>query len=106
MIGEPEIRMKLLLEGWDRHELNHTVVDGEISEFKEPYLNALGEVRVLAKAENLSLNGNFEVTVCLTKDEIARLARIAFAEDLFSDVLNALSQGTRLKPPDLKLPNL
>ncbi len=62
-----------------------------------------GELRILAKAENVSLNGNFEVTVSLTKNEIARLAAAAFAEDSFSDVLDALSRGTPLKTPNSKM---
>jgi hypothetical protein len=52
---------------------------------------------IVAKAENVSLNGNFEVTIRLTKDEIANLARIAFAENSFAEVVDALSRGTPLK---------
>jgi hypothetical protein len=59
--------------------------------------SASGELAIVAKAENVSLNGNFEVTIRLTKDEIANLARIAFAENSFAEVVDALSRGTPLK---------
>ena len=50
-----------------------------------------------SKAENLSLNGNVSVSLCLAKDEIARLSRIALAEYSSSDVVDAISRGTPLK---------
>ena len=53
----PEAQMKLLLTGWDRYELNHTLIDNDISKAKslEPDIapvdcpnirppNALGEL--------------------------------------------------------------
>ena len=100
--------MKLLLRGWDRYELDHTLIDNDISKIKSPEPeitpdeclrirppNALGELGIVAKAENVSLNGNFNVTIRLTKDEIANLVRIAFGNDPFADVVNALSRNQR-----------
>jgi len=55
----------------------------------------LGELRIVARADKVSLNGDFEVTVRLTKDEIANLARIAFGKDSFDDVVDALSRKER-----------
>lgn len=100
--------MKLLLKGLDRYVLDHTLIDNDISkaESAEPDippgdclsikpLNALGELRIVAKAENVSPNGNFQVTIRLTKDEIANLVRIAFGKDPFADVVDALSGKQR-----------
>jgi hypothetical protein len=50
---------------------------------------------VRAYAHDFMGRGSFVVTVRLTKREIANLARIAFAEDRLSDVINALSKSER-----------
>ena len=112
--------MKLLLTGLDRHQLDHMLIDTDISKAKSPEPDissgdclrirppsASGELRIVAKAENVSLDGNFNVTIRLTKDEIANLARIAFAEDSFAEVVDALSSGTPIpmKIPNLKIPD-
>jgi len=107
--------MKLLLRGRDRYELDHTLIDNDISKVKSPEPDmapgvgllimppsASGELGIVAEAENVSLNGNFKVTIRLTKDEIANLARIAFAEDSFPEVVDALSRGAPLKTSTLK----
>jgi|SRR5215469_1563812 len=102
--------MKLHLRGWSRYVLDHTLIDKDISKAKEwaeatsggncleivaPGTTISGALQIVAKAENLNLNGDFEVTVWLTKDEIANLARIAFGKDLFADVVDALSRKER-----------
>jgi len=100
--------MKLLLKGWSKYVLDHTLIDNDISKVKAsqeeatsgghcleivpPETTVSGDLRIVARASNLSLNGDFEVTVRLTKDEIANLARIAFGKDPFADVVDALSK--------------
>jgi hypothetical protein len=85
--------MKLLLRGWERYDLDHTLIDNDISKAKPPEADvspsdvvwirqpsASGELGIVAKTENVSLNGNFQVTIRLMKDEIANLARLHSAK--------------------------
>jgi hypothetical protein len=103
--------MKLLLRGWSKYVLDHTLIDDDISNVKaseeeaspggdrleivSPETTVSGDLRIVAKAKNLRLTGDFEVTVRLTKDEVANLARIAFGKDPFADVVDALSREER-----------
>jgi hypothetical protein len=101
--------MRISMSGWRRDVLNHHVVDRDVADLEpsedktyfanEAYIeksdtrfNAEPEgLEVAAVAEKLSLNGDYVVRVKLTKDEIANLARIAFRNDPFGDVVTAFS---------------
>lgn len=102
--------MKLILYGWRRSVRNHELIDRDVSQLElsqnksyfgnEAYIERSDTefnlepdgLEIVAKAENVSLNGNFSVRVQLTKDEIANLARIAFAKEPFAEVVAALSE--------------
>ena len=103
--------MRLEFEGWLRHLIDHTLINTEISKLRPdddegcPIHGArivgptiLGELIIRASAEKLNLHGDYKVEIRLTKAEIANLARIAFENDSFADVLDALSQTAEDRP--------
>jgi hypothetical protein len=111
--------MRLSLYGWGRYVLNHDLINFDVSDLElsrdrtyfgdQAYIErhdpeSDGEpdgLELVAKASNVSLNGDFLVRVRLTKDEIANLARIAFRDDPFADVVAALSTGHTNTPSSM-----
>jgi hypothetical protein len=106
--------MELFFCGWRRHVRSHVLIDLDISglELSENRSHSRGEayiespehhtlkmsgLDVVAKAQNVSLNGDYYVRVTLTKEEIANLARIGLRNDPFGDVIAALSKRQKIK---------
>jgi hypothetical protein len=103
--------MKLLLTGWRRCVLPHWLIDRDISEVQasdhcryspcevcietaaaSPKHLEPGELDIVGVATNVRLNGSFTVRLKLSKDEIVSLAAIALCNDLFPDVVEAISK--------------
>ena len=105
--------MKLMFYGWGRYVKDQELINSDVSQLEvsqnkaysgnEAYIERLDTefnsepdgLELVVKAAKVSLNGNYLVRVRLTKEEIANLARIAFAKEPFSEVIVALSEKPR-----------
>lgn len=81
--------MRIELRGKDHHALDH---HRNVTDLCVKGPTGLDDLMLIGDARDLRLNGNYQVTVRLTKDEIADLARVAFEGDSFAAVIDVLSK--------------
>lgn len=108
--------MKIEVRGMNHYVADRELMNTDISaarSFEEHTddcdcypIRGCGDLAIKVSAENVHLNGNYEVTVSLTKDEIANLARIAFRKERFGDVVAALTERGRKIPSEPESPDL
>ena len=93
--------MKIELWGSGRHVRDIELINDDISQVRPPSENdgrikgptSFDEIVIRGSATNLNLHGNYEVGVRLNKREIAGLVKIAFGNDTYTDVIEAMSKG-------------
>jgi hypothetical protein len=96
--------MELTFSGWRRDHGARTIISEDISAIEpserpiftynrgQTYISRSegGDILVEANANNVHLNGDYQVVLQLSKDDLLALARLALRDLLFGEIADAM----------------